>query len=192
MLYLLFPAQHFMPAHNLSLPSPWVERFAPLVPVGGRVLDVACGFGRHARLFAARGCRVEAVDRDAEAIATLKDATNISARQVDLEAAAWPFAEGEFDAIVVTNYLHRPLFEHLLIALNGSGVLIYETFMAGNERFGRPSSAEFLLQPGELLALCAGQLDVVAFEHGYVDFPKPAMLQRLAAVRPGFSGQRSI
>jgi SAM-dependent methyltransferase len=162
-------------------PSPWVQRFAGLIPAGGRVLDLACGGGRHTRFLAALGCAVEAVDRDAAALATLEGLPLVSTHTADLEHAPWPYDGQRFDAIVVTHYLHRPLFAPLASALGDSGVLIYETFAAGNERYGRPANPDFLLQPGELLRAFAG-LHVVAYEDGYVDVPKPAMVQRLCAI----------
>ena len=166
--------------------SAWVERFAPLVPVGARVLDLACGHGRHARFFAARGADVLAVDRDAAALATLKGEVRIATRALDLEAGRWPLPGERFDAIVVVNYLHRPLFPSLFAALAEDGVLIYETFARGNEAYGRPSNPAFLLEPGELLQLAARGLTVVAFEQGDVSTPDPgAVVQRLAAVGPG-------
>jgi SAM-dependent methyltransferase len=167
--------------HPLA-PSPWIVRFAPLVRAGGAVLDVACGGGRHARLLAARGHRVEAVDRDEAAIAALAGVPRIDARCADLEAGPWPYAGRRFDGVVVTRYLHRPLFGALAEALGDGGVLLYETFMRGHERHGRPSRPEFLLEPGELLVAFAG-LTVVAFEQGRVDAPAPAVVQRLCAVR---------
>ena len=175
-----------------NAPSPWVLRFAPLVVAGARVLDVACGTGRHSRLFASRGCNVEAVDRDAAALASLQGVAGIRIRKCDLESGDWPYATAEFDAIVVANYLFRPLFHPMLASLNASGVLIYETFMVGNEQLGRPSNPDFLLRPGELLKLADLGLEVVAFEQGYAEQPRPAMLQRIAAVRPGFRGARPI
>jgi SAM-dependent methyltransferase len=178
--------------YELSLPSPWVLRFAPLIEPGARVLDVACGAGRHARLFASRGCEVEAVDRDSAALATLEGVPAIRTRLADLENAAWPYAAGEFDLVVVTNYLHRALFATLIRSLNVCGVLIYETFMVGNEQFGKPSNPDFLLRPGELLELTGTALEVVAFEQGYTEQPKPAMMQRVAAVNPGFRRLRAI
>jgi len=165
--------------------SAWVERFAPLIRQGGRVLDLACGNGRHARHLAGRGCRVEAVDRDAEALLGLGGTAAITVRHADLEAGAWPYADGMFDGIVVTNYLFRPLLPLIGASLAPGGVLIYETFGRGNESYGRPSNPDFLLAPGELLALArAAQLRVVAYEDGYTEIPKPAMVQRIAAVCP--------
>jgi SAM-dependent methyltransferase len=169
-------------------PSPWIVRFAHLVPAGARVLDLACGHGRHARFFAARGAQVLAVDRDAAALATLADAPGIATRHADLEGEPWPFRGQSFAAIVVSHYLHRPLFPHILSALGPEGVLLYETFAQGNEAHGRPSNPDFLLRPGELLALAAAApeaLTVVAFEQGRVDLGgRPAVMQRLAATGP--------
>ena len=150
------------------------------------MLDLACGYGRHARYFAARGANVLAVDRDAAALATLDGQARIATRALDLEAGGWPLPGERFDAIVVVNYLHRPLFPSLLAALAEDGVLIYETFARGNEAYGRPSNPDFLLEPGELLQLAARGLTVVAFEQGVVSKPDPgAVVQRLAAVGPG-------
>ena len=158
-------------------PSEWVLRWAPLVE-RGPVLDVACGGGRHARLFADRGLEVVAVDREQQALPE-----TIRFVKADLEdGSPWPFAGQRFAAVIVTNYLHRPLFPHLAAALDEGGVLIYETFMLGNERFGRPSNPEFLLRPGELLEAFAG-LHLAAFEQGRVERPKAAMIQRLCALR---------
>jgi SAM-dependent methyltransferase len=168
-----------------SKPSSWVERFAALVPAGARVLDLAAGHGRHARFFAARGARVVAVDRDAEALSTLLDIPNIETRVLDLEAGPWPLSEERFDAIVVTNYLHRPSLPSVLAALAENGVLVYETFARGNEAYGRPSNPDFLLQEDELLRLVEHRLTVVAFEQGVVAAPPSgAVVQRLAAVGP--------
>lgn len=168
-------------SHGLAPPSAWVIRWAPLVGSGARVLDVACGAGRHAQYLAARGCAVVAVDRDAAALEGLAGTAGIAPLQADLERDPWPFEAAAFDAVVVTNYLHRPLFPHLLAALKPSGVLIYETFMAGNAQFGRPSNPDFLLRPGELAETVAGRLSLVAFEQGAVRTPKPAAIQRLCA-----------
>jgi SAM-dependent methyltransferase len=171
----------------LEAVSSWVSRWAPLVP-RGEALDLACGSGRHARLLASLGHAVTALDRDAQALAAAAG-QGIAAVQHDLEApgAAWPFAPGRFAGIVVTNYLHRPLFGEIAAALAPDGVLIYETFARGNEIFGKPSNPDFLLNPGELLELVArGGLRVLAYEDGVVDSPKPARVQRLCAVGPEF------
>jgi SAM-dependent methyltransferase len=163
-------------------PSPWVVRFAPLIARGARVLDLAAGQGRHTRFFAARQARVVAADRDPVALAALAATPGIETRVVDLESAHWPFAGERFDAIVVVRYLHRALFPHLLAALADDGVVLYETFAAGNARYGRPANPAFLLEPGELLDFARDRLTVVAFEQGLVAQPQPAVQQRLAAV----------
>jgi SAM-dependent methyltransferase len=171
----------------LEQPSPWVARFAPLIEPG-EVLDLACGAGRHARFLAARGHSVVAVDRDAASLAHAAG-TGITIVQCDLEdeqadkSAGWPFRSARFRGIVVTNYLHRALFEPILTSLAPGGILIYETFAAGNERFGKPSNPDFLLKRGELLDMArrasSERFQVVAFEEGYLSTPKPAMVQRI-------------
>ena len=169
-------------------PSRWMSHYAYLVPAGARVLDLACGYGRHALYFAARGASVVAVDRDAAALATLTGAPGIETRLADLEARPWPFGDERFDAIVVSHYLHRPLFTNLRAALAADGTLLYETFALGNEAYGRPSNPDFLLRAGELLAFAAAAtppMTVVAFEQGVADVAgRPAVTQRLAAVGP--------
>lgn len=164
-------------AHVPDFPSPWVERWAALVE-RGPVLDVACGAGRHARFFAGRGLPVVAVDREAQALPA-----GIEFVRADLEdGSPWPLAGRRFAAVVVTNYLHRPLLATLQESVDDGGILIYETFMAGNERYGRPSNPAFLLRPGELLQAFSG-LSVVAFEQGRVERPKAAVVQRICALR---------
>jgi SAM-dependent methyltransferase len=165
-------------AHDIEAPSPWVQRWARVIPAGGRVLDVACGRGRHLRYLASLGFEVVGVDRDESALAGI-DAAEV--RVADIEAGPWPFPHGGFDGVVVTNYLHRPLFPQLVGALRAGGVLIYETFALGNERYGRPSNPDFLLRPGELLR-SVEPLSVIAFEQGLVSSPKRALLQRVCAV----------
>ncbi|MEQ1774696.1 MAG: class I SAM-dependent methyltransferase [Burkholderiales bacterium] len=169
--------------HRLDVPSAWVTRWAAFVPAGCTVLDVACGSGRHARYFAGRGHAVEAVDRDAAALGGLSGVSNVTMRCADLESAAWPYAGKTFGAIVVTNYLYRPLFSQLLAALTPGGVLIYETFALGNERFGRPANPDFLLKPGELLDAVRDTCRVIAYEDVYVEQPRAAVVQRICAVR---------
>jgi SAM-dependent methyltransferase len=164
-------------------PSAWVSRFANLIAPGGEVLDLACGHGRHARHLAGQGYAVEAVDRDPEGLAALAGLNPVTTRLADLEGGPWPYAGRRFAGIVVANYLHRPLFPQLVAALAEGGVLIYETFMLGNERFGRPSNPDFLLRPNELLEAFGASLQVVAFEQGEVAHPKPAVVQRLCAVK---------
>lgn len=160
--------------------SAWVLRFLPLIGSGGRVLDLAAGGGRHTRLLLDRGYEVRAVDRDTTALAPLAS-PRCTVETIDLETGApWPLGGG-YDAIVVTNYLHRPLLPAIDEALAPGGVLIYETFALGNERFGRPRNPDFLLRPGELLEAFAA-LTIVAFEQGEVTMPYPAVIQRIAAV----------
>jgi SAM-dependent methyltransferase len=168
--------------HDLTAPSDWVVRWADRIPAGGRVLDVACGNGRHARYLAGRGHPVEAVERDPAKLADLTGIHGINARCADIENGPWPYGGGRFAGIVVVNYLHRPLFPHLLAGLGPDGVLIYETFAAGNERYGRPSNPDYLLKTGELLEVVRGRLRVVAYEDLIVSEPKPAMVQRICAV----------
>ena len=185
--------------HGLAAPSAWVQRFTPLLQPGSRVLDLACGRGRHVQLLAGLGHRVTGVDRDAEALARVQASVQASSQaslqtsvagaellQADVEAGPWPLAGRQFDAIVVTNYLWRPLFPTLLGALAEGGLYLHETFADGHQHIGRPSRPDFLLQRGELLRVCAG-LRVIAFEDGYE--PGPAggpegarCVQRIAAV----------
>lgn len=172
-----------MNRHDNAEPSDWVRRFAALIAPGGRVLDLACGQGRHVRYLQSLGYRVAAVDRDAAALGPLRALQDVEVHVADIESGPWPFAPEHFDGIVVTDYLHRPLFPHLVAALREAGVLIYETFAVGNERFGRPSNPHFLLRPGELLASVTPALAVVAFEQGLISTPKPAIVQRICAVK---------
>ena len=165
--------------HEPLPPSPWVVRWSRLIARGGTVLDVACGSGRHVRWLAARGFRLTGVDRDAAAVAPL----DLIAEMVtaDIEHGPWPFEGRRFDAVVVTNYLWRPLLPRLVQAVADGGVLIYETFAAGNETVGKPSNPDFLLQPGELLRATEG-LRVIAYEDGFLETPD-RFVQRIAAVR---------
>lgn len=154
------------------------------IPHGGQVLDLACGSGRHTRLFAERGYPVLAVDRNAQLLAELKNLPGVSTLELDLEGADWPLAGQHFAGIVVTNYLWRPRLPDLLAMLLPGGVLIYETFMRGNEAFGKPSNPDFLLRAGELRQVAgAAGLREIAFMEGYVASPKPAMVQAICARR---------
>lgn len=174
--------------------SPWVQRWSHLLAPGATVLDVACGGGRHLQWFAARGHAVSGVDRDT-ALAALQvpEATLVTA---DIENGPWPLLDEhlprQFGAVIVTNYLWRPLFPTLLASLAPGGVLLYETFAAGNETVGRPSRPDFLLQAGELLQVCAG-LQIVAYENGFLEQPE-GFVQRIAAVNrplPSFTPETS-
>lgn len=179
------------PHAALQAPSAWVARFAPLVPAGGPVLDLACGSGRHLRLFHRQGHPVLGIDIDLRGVADLAGTPGVELLAADLEQGnPWPLPpERRFAGIVVANYLHRPLFPRLLDALMPGGVLLYETFAMGNARFGKPSSPGFLLRQGELLEVARGRLQVVAYEHGEVASPRAAVVQRLAAVADLTPGQ---
>lgn len=159
--------------------SPWVARWSHLVPPGAAVLDVACGPGRHVRWFAERGCRVTALDRDAAALEPLRGVAEVVV--ADIEAGPWPLAGRRFDAVLVTNYLWRPQLPAIVASVAVGGVLLYETFAIGNERFGKPSNPAFLLAPGELLATAAA-LRVVAYEDGFLGAPD-RLVQRICALR---------
>lgn len=176
------------PEHGDLPASGWVRRWSHLLAPGARVLDVACGQGRHVRWLAARGHTVTGIDRDPTALLALADlaATGlVHTVQADIENAPWPLAAHgvphAFDAVVVTNYLWRPLLPTILQSVAPGGVLLYETFAHGHARVGRPARPEFLLQPGELLQVCAG-LRIVAFEDGFCA-PPERYVQRIAAVR---------
>ncbi len=166
------------------LPSPWVRRWLALLPAGATLLDFAAGSGRHALEAQRRGLRVTAIDREASALAAL--GPGVATRVADLETGAWPFGDERFDAVVVANYLFRPRFALLAALLAPGGLLIYETFAQGNERYGRPSNPAFLLRPGELYERSrrAGLL-VLGYEHGLVERSGPAVVQRVCAVRAG-------
>ena len=152
----------------------------------GTVLDVACGNGRHTRFFLARGHEVVALDNDLSKVADLESSARLKLIEADIERDLWPLAETRFDAVIVTNYLHRPLLDQLVNAVAPEGLLIYETYARGNERWGRPSNPAFLLRPGELLEAVRGRLHVIAYEDVTVTEPRPAAIQRICAIaRPG-------
>ena len=203
---------------RITNPSPWITRFAPLVPgdvAGGAVLDIAAGGGRHARVFLERGLRITAVDRTAEPLMWLTETYRDRAEviEVDLEDDREgggenhlkgggrnhksPFGPGgvldgrTFAGVVVTNYLHRPLLPGLIAAIAPGGVLIYETFARGNEAFNRPRNPDHLLKSGELLEAVRGKMDVIAYEHGLIekDAAIPGVIQRICAEKPGPSAR---
>ena len=160
-------------------PSDWIRRWSHLLAPGATVLDVACGSGRHVRWFAQRGCRVTGVDRNGSALAPLHDLGELVT--ADIERDAWPLADRQFDAVIVTNYLWRPLLPVLIASVAPGGVLIFETFAIGQQTLGKPSNPDFLLQPGELLTAAKG-LRVVAYENGLASAPE-RFVQRIVAVR---------
>jgi len=166
-------------------PSPWVARHANLIPPPGPVLDLAAGSGRHTRYFKGLGYRVVALDRDVTRLADLAGDAQTTIIEADLEGGSWPLEVQSFAGVVVTNYLHRPILPRIAASLQPGGILIYETFGAGNERFGKPSNPDFLLRPGELLAFAeAEELVVRAYHCGEITEPWPAVVQRIVAARP--------
>lgn len=165
-------------------PCPWILRFAHLAPPGAPVLDVAAGSGRHARVFLARGHPVVAVDLDVRPLEDLRHAPGLEIVAADLEdGTPWPLPGRRFGAVVVTHYLWRPLFPVLVDAVAAGGVLLYETFARGQEELGPPRRPEFLLQPGELIEAVRERLQIVAYEHGRLEHPRPAIKQRICAIR---------
>lgn len=172
--------------HGTEPASSWVKRWSHLVKPKGTVLDVACGHGRHAYYFHQLNHPLTLVDRSQAAMESIAIEAHVCEKVIsDIENGPWPFAGRQFDAVVVTNYLWRPLMPNLLASLAPGGVLIYETFAAGNETVGKPSRPDFLLQPGELLQICK-DLRVVAFEDGFINDEgghSARYVQRIAAVR---------
>jgi len=167
----------------LSHPSDWVQRWQHLLPASARVLDVACGSGRHMAWLGQKGYVCTGIDRSAEALAAASRYGRTV--QADIEGGPWPLIKNgltqTFDVVLVTNYLWRPLFPVLLQSLALGGLLLYETFAQGNETVGKPSRPDFLLQTGELLRICQN-LRIVAFEEGFMTNPE-RFVQRIAAVR---------
>lgn len=173
------------PASGVA-PSTWVSAHAGELPAGAVVLDLACGHGRHSRWLAAAGHPVLAVDRDEAALVSLQGVPGVTTRRLDLELADWPMHGERFSGVVVTNYLWRPHLDAVAALLAVGGVLIYETFMQGNERYGKPGNPDFLLQPGELRHWAVRHgLEEIDYAEGYVDQPKPAMRQAICVRRAG-------
>jgi SAM-dependent methyltransferase len=170
--------------HDIGGPVPWIVRFAPLVPPGAAVLDLACGAGRHTRLFLERGHPVTGVDVDVSGLDDLRQHPQLEIVQANLEdGSPWPLPNRRFGAVIVTNYLWRPLFGPLLESIEQGGLLLYETFARGNAAYGRPTNPDFLLRPGELIEVVRDHLQIVAYEHGYLESPRPGVKQRLCAAR---------
>jgi SAM-dependent methyltransferase len=171
-------------SHSGGHPSDWLLRWAPLLPPGATVLDLACGAGRHVRWLASHGHHVTAVDRDAQALAGLTGLhPPVEGLVADVESDPWPLPGRQFDAVLVTNYLWRPLLPTLVKAVAPGGLFLYETFAEGQALLGRPRNPDFLLAPGELLDAVAGHLQVLAYEAGRLDDPLREV-QRICAWRP--------
>jgi len=170
--------------HATSGPSPWISRFAGLAPARAPVVDIACGGGRHGRLFLERGHPVLFADRDVSGVSDLAGNPGVEIVEADFEGDhEWPFADRRFGAVVVVNYLWRPILPRLIDMVGPGGVFLYETFALGNEAYGRPRNPDFLLRPGELLEAVRGHLDVIAYGQCLRQDPSPAVIQHLAARR---------
>jgi len=170
--------------HAQFHPSPWVVRFLERAPTAGTVLDLACGSGRHGRLCHAAGHPVLMLDRDISGVTDMMQLQGVEVMQADLEGGnRWPLGKRRFDVLIVTNYLHRPLIPHILAAVAPGGLLIYETFAAGNAKYGGPGNPDYLLEKGELLRAMPPEFEVLAFEDVELQEPRPAVVQRIAACR---------
>jgi len=179
--------------HNGGLPSSWVKRFLPLIRGSGRVIDLACGDGRHTQLLLSFGHQVLALDKNEHSLSVLKsrfhatDLKNIEVKTIDLETDIFALQETQerFSGLVVTNYLYRPHLGEWINLIQPGGVVIYETFAVGNEVYGKPSNPNFLLNQNELIGFFSISLgwSIVCFEQGKIDNPKPAVIQRICAVR---------
>jgi len=172
-----------MTNHEINLPSEWVTRFATLISPGGKVLDLASGQGRHTKFLLKSGFKVTSLDANISGLEKIADKRRLEIVHADLEnCQSWPLGQRRFSGLIVTNYLHRPLFPHIIASLGENGVLIYETFAMGNQNYGKPSNPEFLLKPGELLAEVFGKLKIIAYEEGLNQTPKMSVKQRICAI----------
>ncbi len=172
-----------MTNHELHLPSEWVTRFATLIAPGGEVLDLASGQGRHTKFLLKSGFKVTSLDTNISGLENIADKSRLEIVEADLEKCeSWPLGRRRFSGLIVTNYLHRPLFPHIIASLEENGVLIYETFAMGNQNFGKPSNPKFLLKPGELLTELFGKLKIIAYEEGLNQTPKKSVKQRICAI----------
>lgn len=167
----------------LETPSAWIMKHTPLIHQGGRVLDLACGGGRHAIRLAQLGYKVDAIDRNAQITSAMQGIANITRYIADLETNTGYAFKNRYDGIIVSRYLHRPLLNTLAEILHPGGVLIYETFMVGNERYGKPSNPDFLLLPDELLKTYAPLLKIISFEQGEENKLTQAVMQRICAIK---------
>ena len=171
-----------MTEHNASAPSDWVMAFVDRIRPGGRILDVACGHGRHMRMALDRGYHVTGLDRDLSGVADLTDWPQVELVQADLERGEpFPLKGRTFDGVIVTNYLWRPVLADIVACVADDGILIYQTFARGQEKFGRPTNKDFLLTRNELIAAVLPKMTVIAFEHGLIDSDPPRVIQRIVA-----------
>lgn len=176
-------------AHRVTMnPSEWIVRYAPLIGEGASILDLACGSGRNGRVFLGGGRKVTFVDIDTSGVQDLAGVRGVEILEADLEGSShqgggWPFGQKRFDCVIVVNYLWRPILDDICAAVAPGGILLYETFMIGNEAFGRPRSPDFLLNPGELVDAAGEDFHILAFEEGAVGTPPSAVKQALAARR---------
>lgn len=171
--------------HGPTEPSPWILRFSDEIPAGGEVIDIACGSGRHGRLLLEKGHPVTFVDIDTEGLDDLGGRSDVAIIETDLETEGfWPFTGHAYDGVIVTNYLWRPILPKIVDLVAPGGLLLYETFAAGNEAFGKPKNPDYLLKAEELLSAVDGKLEVLAFEQVEIETPKPAVIQHIAARNP--------